>query len=201
MDTPPPQASQTPSNWTLPNLLTILRVVLTPAFVAVFMDHNHLAAFAIFAAAGLTDALDGTLARLLRQRSNLGAMLDPLADKMLLVASFVCLAIQGLIPLWLAVIVVSRDIIIVGGLLLLTFLDIDVKSRIRPTFVSKLNTTAQMTLVAALLTDKAFDLGLGPLLPALIWTVAGLTAASGLHYLRRGLDYFTPNGEAKPKPD
>jgi len=128
-------------------------------------------------------------------------MLDPLADKMLLVASFVCLAIQGWIPFWLAVIVVSRDIIIVGGLLLMTFLDIDVRSRIKPTFVSKLNTTAQMVLVAVLLTDKAFELGLSALTPLLIWTVAGLTAASGLHYLRLGLDFFTPNGEAKPKPN
>ena len=201
MDTMPPQARKSPGNWTVPNLLTILRVVLTPAFVAVFMDHNHQAAFFIFLAAGLTDALDGTLARMLHQRSNLGAMLDPLADKMLLVTSFVCLAIQGWIPFWLAVIVVSRDIIIVGGLLLMTFLEIDVRSRIKPTFVSKLNTMAQMALVAELLTDKAFSLGLGYLLPAFVWTVAGLTAASGLHYLRRGLDFFTPNGEARPKPD
>jgi cardiolipin synthase (CMP-forming) len=199
METLPPKARQSSSNWTIPNLLTILRVVLTPAFVTFFMSQDHQAAFFIFVAAGLTDALDGTLARLLHQRSNLGAMLDPLADKMLLVASFICLAIRGWVPPWLAVIVVSRDIIIVGGLLLMTFLDINVRERIKPTFVSKLNTTAQMALIVSVLADKAFDLGIGFVVPFLVWSVAGLTAVSGAHYLRRGIDFLGSNGDAKSK--
>ena len=120
------------NNWTIPNLLTVSRIMLTPGFVMAFVDQRFDLAWVLFAIAGFTDALDGTLARLLKQRSTFGAMLDPLADKILLVTSFICLAVQDWIPGWLSILVVSRDVFIVGGLALLNYSGVDVKRGIRP---------------------------------------------------------------------
>jgi cardiolipin synthase len=162
-------------NWTIPNLLTIFRVLLTPVFVVLFMQERLYSALLTFGAAGLTDALDGTIARILHQRSRLGAMLDPLADKILLVTSFICLAIKDWIPGWLAVVVVSRDVIIVGGLAVLSFSGVDVKERIKPILISKINTMAQMLLILAVLGGRAF-FGNGDE-PVLVLAQGGLVAA------------------------
>jgi cardiolipin synthase len=97
------------SNWTIPNILTLVRILLTPAIVTAFVDHHLELVWIIFAVAGITDALDGFLARLLGQRSFLGSVLDPLADKILLDTTFICLGIKGWVPPWLVVLVVSRD--------------------------------------------------------------------------------------------
>ncbi|MDP3426615.1 MAG: CDP-alcohol phosphatidyltransferase family protein, partial [Humidesulfovibrio sp.] len=124
-------ASMRENNWTIPNLLTVSRILMTPGIVMAFADKRFDIAWVLFALAGLTDALDGALARILKQRSSFGAMLDPLADKILLDTSFTCLAVQGWIPSWLAVLVVSRDVFIVGGLALLQYSGVDVKRGIR----------------------------------------------------------------------
>ncbi len=186
-------------NWTIPNLLTILRVLLTPVFVVFFMQERLWSALVTFGAAGLTDALDGIIARILHQRSRLGAMLDPLADKTLLVTSFVCLAIKGWIPGWLAVVVVSRDVIIVGGLAVLSFSGVDIRERIRPILISKINTMAQMLLIMAVLGGRAFFAGQESPLPmavdGLVLAVAVFSVLSGGFYILEWFGLFPSDGK------
>lgn len=183
------------NNWTLPNVITIARIVMVPAFVVAFINNRLDLALGLFVLAGVSDALDGFLARMLGQRSKLGAMLDPVADKLLLVTAFLCLALGGLVPSWLAVLVISRDVMLVGGMALLHFWGVNVRDRIRPTYLSKFNTTAQIALVAAAL---AAPLGWGwdwdGLLPFLAAVVAACTTLSGAHYIYIGLGLF-PRGE------
>ncbi|MFP5239931.1 MAG: CDP-alcohol phosphatidyltransferase family protein, partial [Acidobacteriota bacterium] len=173
--------------------LTMARILLTPFFVVLFLDGNYIGALSMFFLAGLSDALDGLLARLLDQRSALGAILDPLADKILLVTSFICLAHAGWIPLWLAVLVVSRDVIILGGIALLTFWGRDMRQSIQPSLISKLTTATQMALVLmGFLVGMEVWGGAGvTLLGALIWIAAALTVVSGGHYVAKGLAMFT----------
>lgn len=180
-------------NWTIPNALTMARILLTPFFVVFFLDGNYIGALSMFFLAGLSDALDGLLARLLDQRSALGAILDPLADKILLVTSFICLAHAGWIPLWLAVLVVSRDVIILGGIALLTFWGRDMRQSIQPSLISKLTTATQMALVlTGFLVGMDVWGGAGEaLLAGLIWIAGALTIVSGGHYVAKGLAMFT----------
>lgn len=183
--------------WTIPNLLTIARILLTPGFVMAYVDHRFDLAWALFAFAGLTDALDGFLARMLKQRSRLGAMLDPLADKCLLVTSFICLALQGWLPEWLAILVVSRDAIIIGGLALLHFWGVEIKSRIDPIWTSKATTMAQIFLVLFIMFQKTFELNYPLTELWVIGVTAGLTIISGVHYVLKGFGLFAEemNGE------
>jgi len=176
--------------WTIPNLLTITRILLTPVFVMAYLNQRFDLAWALFAIAGLTDALDGFLARVLKQRTRLGAMLDPLADKCLLVTSFLCLASQGWIPKWLTVLVVSRDAIIVGGLALLHFWGVDIKSRIHPIWSSKFTTTSQILLVFFVMIQKTFDLEYPSVEMWIIVVTAALTVVSGVHYMLKGFGFF-----------
>ncbi|MFP5220810.1 MAG: CDP-diacylglycerol--glycerol-3-phosphate 3-phosphatidyltransferase [Acidobacteriota bacterium] len=180
-------------NWTIPNALTVARILFTPLFVVFFLDGEHLAALSLFFLAGLTDALDGFLARVLNQRSPLGAILDPLADKFLLVAAYICLAHEGWIPAWLAVAVVSRDLIILGGVALLNFWGQDMRSRIRPSMVSKATTLLQMALILAVFLHDAAGWGFVTqwAVEALVWATAVLTVVSGGHYVAKGLAMFT----------
>ncbi|WP_250645485.1 CDP-alcohol phosphatidyltransferase family protein [Salidesulfovibrio onnuriiensis] len=187
--------------WTIPNLLTIARILLTPGFVMAYIDHRFDLAWALFAIAGLTDALDGFLARLLKQRSRLGAMLDPLADKCLLVTSFICLAQQGWLPKWLTVLVVSRDAIIVGGLAVLHFWGVDIKSRIQPIWSSKATTTAQICLVLFIMIQKTFELNYHTVELWIISLTAGLTVVSGVHYMLKGFGFFAEEGGDIPRVD
>ncbi|MFW6235336.1 MAG: CDP-alcohol phosphatidyltransferase family protein, partial [Desulfovibrionales bacterium] len=120
------------NNWTIPNLLTVFRILITPVFVVAFVNGQIMTAWWLFFLAGVTDGLDGFLARVLKQRSKLGAMIDPLADKVLLVTAFVMLGIKGWLPSWLVILVVSRDVIIVGGLGVLHFWSVHIKERIKP---------------------------------------------------------------------
>ncbi len=184
--------------WTIPNLLTISRILLTPGFVMAYVDHRFDLAWGLFAVAGLTDALDGFLARILKQRSRLGAMLDPLADKCLLVTSYICLAMQGWLPHWLTVLVVSRDAIIIGGLALLHFWGVDIKSRIQPIWSSKATTTAQILLVLFIMIQKTFELNYSVLETWIISLTAGLTVVSGVHYVLKGFGFFAEEVEEDP---
>jgi cardiolipin synthase (CMP-forming) len=187
------------NNWTIPNLLTVSRIMLTPGFVMAFVDRRFDLAWILFAIAGFTDALDGTLARVLKQRSSFGAMLDPLADKILLVTSFICLALQNWIPGWLTILVVSRDMFIVGGLALLHYSGVDVKRGIKPVWISKCATTAQISLVLLIMVEHSMQSFHPDIRLALVYTVAGLTALSGAYYLVIGLRMFPhiENGQAK----
>lgn len=185
------------NNWTIPNLLTVSRIMLTPGFVMAFVDQRFDLAWILFAIAGLTDALDGTLARLLKQRSTFGAMLDPLADKILLVTSYICLAVQDWIPGWLSILVVSRDIFIVGGLALLHYSGVDVKRGIHPVWISKCATTAQIALVLLIMVEHSMQSFHPDIRQWLVLAVATLTALSGGYYLGVGLRMFPANGQAR----
>ncbi len=176
--------------WTVPNILTIVRILLTPVFVMAYISENFNLAWILFAIAGLTDALDGFLARIWNQRTQLGTMLDPLADKALLVTSFICLAVKGWLPAWLAILVVSRDAIIVGGLAVLNFGGVDVRSRIQPIWISKFTTTVQIFLVIFVMISRSFGYAVPMFLEILVWIAALLTVLSGIAYIRRGFEMF-----------
>jgi len=167
---------------TLPNLITLARLLAVPAVVWLVIHRRLDLAFLVFLGAGLSDALDGWLARTLDSRSALGALLDPVADKALLVSTYLSLAVIGVLPDWLAMLVVFRDALIVGGLLLLALLG--VRPAIRPRAVSKLNTALQILLAAAALGLAGYGLEGGWLLTALVALVAATTILSGALYLR-----------------
>lgn len=166
---------------TLPNIITFARLLAVPATIWLILQKRLDLAFLVFVAAGLSDALDGWLARVMNARSQIGALLDPVADKALLVSVYVALAAIQVLPDWLAILVVFRDVLIVGGLLLLWM--VGQRPVIQPILVSKLNTALQIGLAALAL----FTAGFGPSMPvaleALIWLVAVTTLASGLAYV------------------
>lgn len=175
------------SNWTIPNILSVARIFITPGFVVALFSDQHALAMVLFVVAGLTDALDGFLARLLNQRSRIGAMIDPLADKFLLLTSFVCLGILGWVPFWLAVLVISREAIIVCGLFVLHFSGVNIINRISPTLDSKINTFLLISLLlvsmAAQVTGMVRFEVLGHFMAYL---AGGTTVFSGVRYVLRG---------------
>jgi cardiolipin synthase len=167
----------------LPNTLTIIRVLLIPAFVILIMDHSFWWALIIFAIAGITDGLDGLLARLTHQKTELGAYLDPIADKLLIISAYLALAIVGVLPGWLSVIVITRDVIILLGLLVIML--ISHPPAIHPSFISKMTTTFQIsTVLLALLTE--YGSFFKQLTPIAIYGTTFLTVLSGIHYLYVG---------------
>jgi cardiolipin synthase len=170
--------------FTLPNAITFARLCAVPAVVWLVLQHRLDLAFWVFAAAGVSDALDGWLARVRNARSRLGAILDPVADKALLVSMYVTLAAVGVLPDWLAILVVFRDLLIVGGVLVLYVLG--QPPAIQPILLSKANTVLQITLAAGALLVAGFGLvAAGPLLDLLVLATAATTLASGAVYVWR----------------
>ena len=170
---------------TLPNLITLARLCAVPAAVWLILQHRLDTAFLVFVGAGISDAVDGWLARVRNARSALGAILDPVADKALLVSVYVTLAAIGVLPDWLAILVVFRDMVIVGGILVLWVLG--QPPAIKPLLVSKLNTLLQIALAALALLLAGFGLAADGLLVAMIWAVALSTLASGAAYVTAAL--------------
>ncbi len=175
------------------NGLTAARVLLVPLFAYLLISERFRLALLVFAVCGASDLLDGLLARWLHQRTVVGFYLDPIADKLLMATSFVVLAIVKVVPVWLTIMVISRDIfILVGGLLFLLLLE---SGDVASTRISKWNTAVQILTVIYFLATRAFpgiwDLaGKGiesPATNAVIGTCALLTAVSGLHYLLIGV--------------
>ncbi len=173
------------------NALTAARVLLVPVFAYLLISDRGKAALLVFAVCGMTDVLDGVLARWLRQRTLAGTLLDPIADKLLMATAFIVLAYVHIAPLRLAVMVISRDIfILVGSFLYLLVLD---ASDIRPTALSKANTAVQILTVIYFLSVAAFpvetkELGAGTLPGRIVtWICAATTVASGLQYLYIGI--------------
>jgi cardiolipin synthase len=165
----------------LPNAISFARLCAVPVAIYLVLQHAWGAAFALFALAGVSDAIDGWLAR--RQGGTaLGAALDPLADKCLMVGMYITLAALGQLPAWLAILVVFRDVMIVGGLMLLWLYHHDVP--IRPLSISKVNTGLQIGLVGGVLGLNAAGLAWPLLRLAAIWLVAISTAGSFAAYLR-----------------
>ena len=167
--------------FTLPNLITLARLCAVPAAIWLMLQHRLDLAFLVFIGAGISDALDGWIARAWNARSQLGAVLDPIADKALLVSVYVTLAAIGVLPDWLAILVVFRDLLIVGGVLVLWA--VGLPPRIKPIFISKANTAAQIILAALVLLLAGFGFSTPLLLEVMIWIVAATTFASGAAYV------------------
>jgi cardiolipin synthase len=168
----------------LPNILTLFRILITPLFIICLIKGAYPAALLVFTLAGVTDGLDGLLARVLNQKTLLGAFLDPIADKLLLISAFVTLAAQRIIPAWLAVVVISRDVLIVIGIAILEVSR--VTYRIQPSMVSKCTTAAQLATIFLLLLSIQTSVVAHALLPV-YWLTTALSIASGLHYVYLGI--------------
>jgi cardiolipin synthase len=167
----------------IPNILTVIRILLTPIFVIAIIKNAYILALMIFAIAAITDALDGLIARYLNQRTELGAQMDPIADKLLLSSAYICLAIINQIPNWLTVIVISRDVIILIGMSICYISDIHVP--INPSFVSKATTLFQLLTITIALFSEFYPLTI--IMGLFCWMTAILTIISGLHYVFIGM--------------
>lgn len=173
----------------IPNLITIGRILAVPVVFWLLVNNRTQAAFFIFVAAGVSDAVDGYLAKRFNWQTELGAYLDPLADKLLIVSIFVALGAAGHLPSWLVIAVVSRDVMIVVGVLLSWLLGNPV--RIKPFIVSKANTAAQLVLASLVLADEGFGLGLGMIREVMVWITGAFTALSLGAYLIAWLRHMT----------
>ena len=174
----------------LPNFISIGRLVLAPIVIAMIVGRDWRAAFFVFIVAGLSDALDGWLAKTFRLESELGALLDPVADKTLIVCIYITLAATGALPAWLAIMIVSRDVMIVGAVVISWQLAHPLQAR--PHLASKATTAAQLVLAAFILGGEAYDIRSGVLEAALYGLVAALTVASATVYLRLWVDHMRP---------
>jgi cardiolipin synthase (CMP-forming) len=166
----------------LPNLITLARILLVPIVVWAIASREMQIAFLVFLIAGVSDAVDGFLAKRFDMTSDLGAHLDPLADKVLIVSIYVALGITEEIPRWVVILVVSRDILIIGGVMLAWFFGKPMQ--VRPLLVSKLNTAAQIVLACLVLASLAFGVVFETAQDAIMWLVAALTLASIGFYVR-----------------
>jgi cardiolipin synthase len=168
--------------WTAPNQLTLLRLIFVPFVIMNVLDYNFRWALGLFIAAGLSDGLDGLLARLLHQRSTIGEYLDPIADKLLLSSLFLVLSFRQLIPWRFTVVVFSRDVCI---LLLCALVYVTTPLRdFRPSIFGKLNTVAQVLALFLVLLNEVVDQNwVYVSKDYVLWAVFGLTCLSALHYL------------------
>ena len=165
----------------IPNIITLGRILLVPVIIWAIASNQMEIAFAIFVVAGVSDAVDGFLAKRFNMASELGALLDPLADKALLVSIFVTLGILGAVPIWLVILVVSRDIMIVGAVIVSWLFNKPVP--MKPLLVSKLNTGAQVGFAALVLAALGFGFDSSPYDTLLMVVIAVLTLVSVSFYL------------------
>lgn len=165
----------------LPNVITLSRLFLVPVLILVLKQENYIAALIIFLVAGISDALDGYIAKRFNYVSQLGAVLDPLADKVLLVSAYIMLTMVGHIPFWLLLAVAFRDLLIIGGYLAVT--SVLGAVQMNPSYLSKINTVMQIVLVLAILTEQALELAYPQLMQLLVYIVFITTVVSGLHYI------------------
>ncbi len=168
----------------LPNYITLTRIILIPFFINLMIYGYYGAALTVFVVACVTDALDGMIARLTKSQTELGAFLDPMADKLLIVSAFLTLVLLRMLPIWLVIIVVSRDVILVLGSVAIYFIGRDFKAR--PSIIGKATTVLQLvvvTLALALNNDGTTE----GFIPILHWTTAVFTIASGVQYVVRGI--------------
>ncbi|HKP72028.1 MAG TPA: CDP-alcohol phosphatidyltransferase family protein [Pyrinomonadaceae bacterium] len=176
--------------FTLPNFLTVLRMMMIPVFVSLLFYQRFGWAFVVFVAAGLTDGLDGLLARALKQKSDLGRILDPIADKLLLVTAFIVLSMRAILPLplprhfpipfWVTAAVISRDIFIIVGSAAIYM--VTGFRNFRPSMPGKVNTVVQIGAIGAILIAAQFP-ALSGYLPTVYTTVFASALFSGVHYI------------------
>ncbi|HYR95388.1 MAG TPA: CDP-alcohol phosphatidyltransferase family protein [Candidatus Binatus sp.] len=179
----------------VPNFLTMLRIVAIPCFLILLEDLRFREALAVFVAAGITDALDGAIARLTHTKTTVGAFLDPAADKALLVSAFIALGFMHAVPRWLVVIAISRDAVIVVGYFLL-FVITQQAMEVQPTVSGKASTALQLLSVtlalvalinAQLVSSRAQE--------AVFYATGAVTTLAGLQYMYRGLEWLQRQGE------
>ena len=183
---------------TIPNVLTLLRLVAIPVFLILLVDFRYREALVVFVAAGITDALDGAIARLTHTKTTLGAYLDPAADKLLLMSAFVALAIMQDVPRWLTVVVLSRDVILVGGYFLL-FTMTSQAMEVRPSVAGKISTFLQIAAVTVVLVARVYPGAIPPGVEGVLFLTTGIvTAAAGLQYMVRGLVWLQGQGGGEP---
>ena len=176
---------------TVPNLLTVFRMVLIPVFVSLLFYQRFILALGIFVLAGVTDGLDGLLARRFDQKSQLGTILDPIADKLMLVTSFVVLSMRAVfpqplpphrpVPFWVTVAVISRDVFILVGAAAINI--VTGFRGFRPSLLGKINTTVQIAAIAAIIFAASVPYGTGYYLPTIYTIVFALAVLSGAHYV------------------
>lgn len=177
----PVKSSGRGADLSIPNLITLARILLVPVMVWAIAAGEMQVAFALFLLAGLSDLIDGFLAKRFNMATELGAYLDPLADKALIVSIYVTLGIAGAIPRWLVILVVSRDIMIVSAVILSWLVNKPV--RLKPHMVSKLNTVAQILLALVVLASLAFEFDASWTIDGITVLVAALTLASITLYI------------------
>lgn len=165
----------------IPNIISIARMFLVPVVVWLIITGHMATAFWMFVLAGISDGVDGFIAKRFDQETELGAYLDPLADKALLMSIYVALGVLAHIPPWLVILVVSRDVLIIGAVILSWMMDQPVT--MSPLYVSKVNTTGQIVLAALVLANSGFELNLDVWQQYLVFAVGALTVASGGAYL------------------
>lgn len=169
----------------LPNLISLMRLFMVPVIIWLIIDQQFGLAFILFVAAGISDLLDGLLARLLKSQTMVGKFLDPLADKVLLVGVFVTLGIQGFIPSWLVILVTFRDFLILGGALLALLYSSNLE--IKPLFISKVNTVLQLIMIIFVLAKMVLNRPPTVYDQVLSIIVAATTLISGVAYVRKWL--------------
>jgi len=179
---------------TIPNIITLFRIILTPLFIIFLIQGRYGKALIVFILAGVSDLADGLIARTWQQKSRLGSYLDPLADKLLMAASFVTLSIYHQIPSWLTVLVLSRDVVLAVGVVIFRLADIPLV--VKPSLAGKWTTTFQLITVGFVLLNKIWVFP--PLvLPVFFYVTGALTVISGLQYFYRGIkqtNMFHSNG-------
>jgi cardiolipin synthase len=180
----------------VPNFLTLLRICAIPIFLILLGDRRYAEALGVFVAAGVTDALDGAIARMMHTKTTLGAYLDPAADKLLLLSAFISLAFMNEVPRWLTVLVITRDVVIVLGYFLL-FTMTQETMEVRPTVSGKLSTFFQLGAVTVVLVGLVWPHVLPPVLEQAFFYAAGaLTTLAGIQYVHRGLVWAQVRGDA-----
>jgi cardiolipin synthase (CMP-forming) len=181
----------------LANWLTVLRILLIPVFVTLLVYRRPGLALLVFALAAFTDLLDGWVARRLKDESTLGAFLDPMADKLLLTASFVTLAYLKVLPFWIAAVVITRDAILVSGALLIYMLGGRIHPR--PTWAGKAATFFQVLAVLTGLLARFFQVQLAP--RPVLWVAAAFTIISGLQYIVQGMRFLNASPGVEREED
>jgi len=178
----------------LPNFLTLLRIVAIPIFLILLVDGRYHEALGVFVAAGVTDALDGAIARLMHSKTTLGAYLDPAADKLLLLSAFITLSFMNEVPRWLTVLVISRDVVVVLGYFLL-FTMTQETMEVRPSICGKLSTFFQLASVTLVLVSLVrADLSSDVVETAIFYLAGLMTTAAGAQYVYRGLVWAQTRG-------
>lgn len=167
----------------LPNLITLARLLSVPLTIWLILNDSYATAFWVFVCAGASDALDGFIAKRFDCRTELGALLDPVADKALLGSVFVALGLAGLLPSWLVILVVFRDLLIVGGFMLIQ--TSTSPRQFDPLYISKINTLMQIAVVAFVLARLGFEFADGEVTRFLVAAAGVTTVLSGLSYLVR----------------